>query len=111
MMKVLILLLCSLPLFAQHSVTLTWQWTQGTGGTETNFNVKKSTISGGPYTTISSPTTLNYIDTTGLVEGTKYYYVVTAVGPGGESANSNEANALIPFLPPVTPSTLLAVPK
>lgn len=92
---------------AAHSVTLTWAWSQGTGGTATGFSVKRATVTGGPYTTIGSTTvsTLTYVDTTGLVEGTKYFYVVTATGPGGESAPSGEASGTIPFSVPVAPAT------
>src|SRR5208283_2016346 len=44
----------------------------------TSYNVKRSTTNGGPYSTIASPTTTNYTST-GLTNGTPYYYVVTAV--------------------------------
>ena len=66
-------------------------WTASAGAD--TYNVKRSTTAGGPYTTIKTGVTLtNYLDT-GLTNGTKYYYVVTAVNPGGESAKSNEASA------------------
>lgn len=65
-------------------------WNASTGAT--SYNVKRSTISGGPYTTASSPTTNSYTDT-GLTNGTTYYYVVSAVNSAGESGNSSEANA------------------
>ena len=60
----------------------------------TSYNVKRSTTSGGPYTSIASGVTdlLSYTDS-GLSAGT-YYYVVTAVTPAGESAASNEAVAV-----------------
>jgi hypothetical protein len=45
------------------------------------------------------------------VEGTTYFYVVTAVGPGGESVNSNEATALIPVSKPSPPSNLTSTVK
>jgi hypothetical protein len=52
--------------------------------------------SGGPYTQIAAPTSPSYTDT-GLVNGTTYYYVVSAVNSVGESANSVQVSA--------TPST------
>lgn len=70
-------------------VTLSWiAVTDATG-----YNVKRSTTAGGPYTTIASNVAgISYVDTD-VANGTTYYYVVTAVGPNGESVNSNEASA------------------
>ncbi|WP_240419203.1 hypothetical protein [Paenibacillus periandrae] len=70
-------------------VTLNWNAVTGANG----YNVKRSTIAGGPYTTVAnnvygSP----YTDTT-VTNGITYYYVVTALNAGGESGNSNEASA------------------
>jgi fibronectin type 3 domain-containing protein len=65
-------------------------WTAGSGAT--SYNVKRSTTSGSGYATISSPAATNYADTN-LTNGTTYYYVVSAVNSGGESANSGEVSA------------------
>jgi hypothetical protein len=65
-------------------------WTPSTGAA--SYNVKRGTVSGGPYTTVNSPTTASYNDT-GLTNGTPYYYVVSAVNSSGESANSSQVNA------------------
>ncbi|MGD1085303.1 MAG: hypothetical protein ABSA47_11225 [Verrucomicrobiota bacterium] len=74
-------------------------WNASTGAT--SYNVGRSTTSGGPYTTIASPTTTNYTDTT-AVNGTTYYYVVAAVNGGGTSANSSQVSATPePPIPPV----------
>jgi hypothetical protein len=54
-----------------------------------SYNVKRATVSGGPYTTIASVADTGYADT-GLTPDTTYYYVVSAVSPGHESANSQE---------------------
>jgi len=69
-------------------VSLTWTASSGA----TSYNVKRSTTSGGPYTTIASPTTNSYTNT-GLTNGTPYHYVVSAVNGAGESANSSQASA------------------
>lgn len=70
-------------------VTLSWEAVSGATG----YNVKRSTTAGGPYTTIvSNVSGTSYVDT-GVVNGTTYYYVVTAITTEGESDNSNEASA------------------
>lgn len=91
-----------------HSVTLTV--TPAGGGTVTGYNFLRSTTTGGPYTLLSpgTSTTTSYVDTQSLVEGTTYYYVAEATGPGGTSSNSPQATATIPFLPPGIPSGLSA---
>jgi len=74
---------------ANGQVTLNWTASAGA----TAYNVKRATVSGGPYTNVVSgiaPTT--YTDT-GLSNGTTYYYVVSAVNAYGESANSSEVSA------------------
>jgi hypothetical protein len=66
-------------------------WMASTNATD--YNVKRSTISGSGYTNIANNTvTTNYTDT-GLNYGTTYYYVVTALNPGDESTNSIQASA------------------
>ena len=69
-------------------VMLTWS----ASASATSYNVKRSTTSGGPYATLSSPTVTNFTDT-GLTNGTTYYYVVSALNSAGESGNSAQANA------------------
>ena len=71
-------------------------WTPSAGAS--SYNVKRSLVSGSNYSTISSRTAASYTDT-GLTNGTTYYYVVSAVNAGGESANSAQASAT-----PLSPS-------
>ncbi|WP_240418867.1 discoidin domain-containing protein [Paenibacillus periandrae] len=69
-------------------VILTWSSVTGATG----YNVKRSTTANGPYATVASNVYGSpYTDTT-VTNGTKYYYVVTALNAGGESINSNEAS-------------------
>ncbi|MFW5438882.1 hypothetical protein [Paenibacillus apiarius] len=61
----------------------------------TGYNVKRSDTTGGPYATIATVTSSTYAYTdTNVVNGTVYYYVVTALYESGESANSNEVSVM-----------------
>jgi fibronectin type 3 domain-containing protein len=82
----------------------TLSWTASSGASF--YNVKRAAVSGGPYTTVASPTTTSYVNT-GLTNGTTYFYVVSAVNAGGEGANSAQASAT---LPPPAPTGLTATP-
>jgi sugar lactone lactonase YvrE len=79
-------------------VNLTWSTSAGA----TSYNVKRAFSSGGPYATIGNSTSTSYTDTA-VSSGTTYYYVVSALNPGGESANSLEASATPPVPPPPAP--------
>lgn len=65
-------------------VIISW----GPGAGVSSYNVKRSGTSGGPYALIASTAATSYTDD-GLASGT-YYYVVSSVGPNGESVNSVE---------------------
>ncbi|HBF34755.1 TPA: hypothetical protein DDW35_09340 [Candidatus Sumerlaeota bacterium] len=69
-------------------------WLESFGAT--NYTVKRSTTSGGPYTTIGTVDKPSYVDIS-VVAGTTYYYVVSASNTAGESPNSNE-EAVTPFV-------------
>jgi hypothetical protein len=81
-------------------VSLSWSASSGA----TSYKVQRSTTSGGPYTSVGSPTATTYTDT-GLTNGTEYFYVVSAANATGTSANSAEVNAT-----PMAPVTLPPVP-
>jgi len=70
--------------------TVTLNWTASSGAT--NYKVKRSTTNGGPYSQYATPTTASYTDTS-VTNGLTYYYVVSAVNAGGESANSTQVTA------------------
>jgi len=78
-------------------VSLTWTASSGA----TSYHVKRSTTNGAGYSQIAAPTGASFADT-GVVNGTTYFYVVTAVNSAGESGNSNQASA--------TPTVAVQIP-
>jgi fibronectin type 3 domain-containing protein len=62
----------------------------------TSYNVKRSPVSGGPYTTIATGVTATGCTDT-MAAGMKYYYVVSAISDGAETLNSSEATLLLPY--------------
>ncbi|HVR84927.1 MAG TPA: LamG-like jellyroll fold domain-containing protein [Planctomycetota bacterium] len=77
----------------------------------TSYEVLRSTVSGGPYTSITPTgvTTPTFVDT-GVTAGTTYYYVVVALTGVLTSDDSNEASCT-PFLSHinVSPATVTVV--
>jgi cellulose 1,4-beta-cellobiosidase len=82
---------------ANQQISLSWTASSGA----TSYHVKRATVSGGPYTQVSAPTSNGYLNT-GLVNGTTYYFVVSALNASGESANSSPASATPSLAPDVT---------
>ena len=66
-------------------------WNASAGAT--SYRVKRAATPGGPYTTLGSPVTTTFIDTTAAA-GVRSYYVVSAVDGSGESANLNEVSTV-----------------
>ena len=77
-------------------------WTADAGAL--GYNLRRGTNSGGPYTLVAMQTATTYADV-GLFDGTNYFYVVSALGPGGESPYSAEVSA-IPVAPAPVPVQL-----
>jgi len=67
------------------------KWNASTGAT--SYNIRRSTISGGPYSLVASNVTTASFTDTGLANGTTVFYVVSAVNTSGESANSSQVSA------------------
>jgi hypothetical protein len=81
----------------KHTVALDWTASTSTG--ISGYDVYRGTASGGPYTLLnSSPVSgTTYTDST-VQAGDTYYYVATAVNSSGaQSADSNQATAVVPF--------------
>lgn len=70
------------------SVKLSWNTVSGATG----YTVKRAVTSGGPYSVVASTTGAVYSDN-GLVNGTTYYYVITASNSVGESTPSLQVSA------------------
>ena len=83
-----------------NSVYLTWSPRVGTA----SYNIKRGTVSDGPYTLVGTTTNNLFFDTT-IASASTYFYVVTASNSFSESTNSNEA-AVITL--PAAPTGLTA---
>ncbi len=70
------------------SVALSWT----ASPRATSYNIYRSTLSGTGYVAIDISASPNYTDNS-VVNGTTYYYTVTAVNGGGESIKATEAKA------------------
>jgi len=90
-----------------NSVSLSWT---ASTGSPTSYNIKRATTSGGTYTTVGTTTapTVTFTDT--VTGGTTYYYEVSAVNAGGESANSSFVSATPTLGVPGAPTGLAATP-
>ena len=85
-----------------NQIGLTWNAVAGATG----YNVRRSTVSGGPYMLIATGVTAtNFTDFVASVR-TGYYYVVSAAAGGGETTNSLEAAV---GFPPLT-GTIIGTP-
>jgi subtilisin family serine protease len=87
-------------------VSLAWHRAGGAAG----YNLKRSLAAGGPYVEIAGGIDATAHSDTGLVNGTTYYYVVSAANALGEGDPSLEASATPRLAPPPPPTSLEAVP-
>jgi hypothetical protein len=74
---------------AAGEIKLTWDAVTGAS----SYTIKRSTSSGAGYNTIGTANASSYKDT-GLTDGTRYYYKVSAVIGDEEAPNSRETSAL-----------------
>ena len=80
---------------AAHTVSLSW--VKSASGTVTGYDVFRGTVSGGPYTEIGSTSNsvLDFSDTT-VQANVEYFYVVTSVAAGVQSAFSSQVAVSVP---------------
>ena len=71
----------------------------------TSYKVKRSLVSGGPYSDVVLQPPLNIGTDANVNGGTTYYYVVSAVNASGESGNSPEVGITPVPSPPPLPVT------
>ena len=86
-------------------VGLTWNASTGA----TSYDVKRATASGGPFTTVATPTSASDIQT-GLTNGTTYYFEVSAVNSVGQSGNSAQVSATPAASSTAGPPAICATP-
>jgi hypothetical protein len=87
-----------------NQIYLEWQPSAGA----VTYDVKRTTVSGGPYVTIAENLTGTSLTTKNLIPGTTYYFVVTAVNNAGHSMTSIDFNANSIPTPPAVPGPLKA---
>ena len=74
-----------------NGVSLSWT----SPGAAASYNIKRATVSGGPYTTIATGVaTTSYTDSTASIGGT-YDYVVSASNSNGEGVNSSQVSTTV----------------
>ena len=92
-------------------VALSWQPATGGSSAVTGYNVYESTASGhenGAPLNGSTPLTSDNYTVSGLSDGTKYWFEVTAVDAAGEGGPSPQQSA-VPFERPGAPQALAAL--
>ncbi len=99
----------SVNLNANGSTQIFWQ-VDSVANPTASYRLKRSTQSGGPYTTIYSGPSNSYQDRQ-TSEGATYYYVVQATNSTGQSLNSAEVSILVDSQAPVAAASLLATPS
>ena len=70
-------------------VSLSWPASVGASG----YHVKRARVDGGPYETFACPGGTSVVDS-GLVNGTTYYYTVSAAYTGGQNGGGESANSV-----------------
>jgi len=91
-----------------NSVSLSW--TAPGSGSPTGYNVKRAATSNGTYTVVGTTTVPTVVFTDFVTGGSTYYYKVSAMTAGGESADSAFVSATPILGVPDAPTDLAATP-
>jgi hypothetical protein len=86
-----------------HAINLAWNAVPGF-----SYAVRRSLVSGGPYTTIVSGLTATSYQDTGLTYHQTYYYIIVGSDVCGDTTTSNEAHATADCTLPSVPMGLSA---
>lgn len=86
------------------SISLIWDGVAGA----TSYTLRRGTSPDGPFSVYKSGLTVTSHVDTAVTVGTPYYYTVSALNTGGESAPSAVATAAAQPLPPAAPSNVKA---
>ena len=81
-------------------------WTAAANAT--SYNISRGTASGGPYGTDFASGTNSFLDTT-AINGTAYYYVVSANSASGTGSNSTQVSATPTLSVPNAPTGVSAL--
>ncbi|MDP5275783.1 glycoside hydrolase family 6 protein [Chengkuizengella axinellae] len=73
-----------------EEISLSWNPVSGAD----SYSVKRSTSAGGVYTTVATGLTSTSYTDTDVINGTTYYYVVSAENEAGEGSDSAEVSAI-----------------
>jgi hypothetical protein len=76
------------------SASATVSWTASSDTAVSGYNIYRTTTSGTGYVDVGTTSSLSFTDNTVKI-GTTYYYVVTAVASGVESAKSSEIQVAV----------------
>jgi hypothetical protein len=92
------------PTSGNTQVSLSWSAPSDNGAAITDYRVYTATSAGGTYTLFSDGVSTSTSATvTSLINGTQYFFKISAVNEGGESALSNASTGVTPAVP-FTPS-------
>jgi ABC-type nitrate/sulfonate/bicarbonate transport system substrate-binding protein len=84
-------------------ITLRWLEPENAGGTSiTNYTIYRGTSSGGESILTTIGANLSFVDSS-VIQGSTYYYKISAINLVGESEQSNETSAMVDVMDTTAP--------